>query len=117
MLPTLDAIDKYIQRHANRASIQRAKECRVAQDSLDDDSATYTCPGSTGALYYITLRYAKRLSAHCTCPYDYGGICKHSVAALRASAPRFPRGTDLHPHARANHRPCNHHRGLQPPRH
>ena len=83
MLPTLDAIDKYIQRHANRASIQRAKECRVAQDSLDDDSATYTCPGSTGALYYITLRYAKRLSAHCTCPYDYGGICKHSVAALR----------------------------------
>ena len=83
MLPTLDAIDKYIQRHANRASIQRAKECRVAQDSLDDDNATYTCAGSTGTLYRITLHYTKKLSAHCTCPYNYGGLCKHSVAALR----------------------------------
>ncbi|MFC2304802.1 MAG: SWIM zinc finger domain-containing protein, partial [Cardiobacterium hominis] len=80
MLPTPDTIDKYIQKHASRASIQRAKECRVEQDFLEDDSAEYTCLGSSGAHYRITLRYAKKLSAHCTCPYNYGGLCKHSVA-------------------------------------
>ena len=49
MLPTPDTIDKYIQKHASRASIQRAKECRVEQDFLEDDSAEYTCLGSSGA--------------------------------------------------------------------
>ena len=95
MLPTPDAIDKYIQKHASRASIQRAKECRVEQDFLEDDSAEYTCLGSSGAHYRITLRYAKKLSAHCTCPYNYGGLCKHSVAALR----------DLADHIRAQNPP------------
>ena len=117
MLPTPDTIDKYIQKHASRASIQRAKECRVEQDFLEDDSAEYTCLGSSGAHYRITLRYAKKLSAHCTCPYNYGGLCKHSVAALRDLAdphprtksttslppgrapPASPRSADLHPHA------------------
>ena len=95
MLPTPDTIDKYIQKHASRASIQRAKECRVEQDFLEDDSAEYTCLGSSGAHYRITLRYAKKLSAHCTCPYNYGGLCKHSVAALR----------DLADHIRAQNPP------------
>ena len=95
MLPTPDTIDKYIQKHASRASIQRAKECRVEQDFLEDDSAEYTCLGSSGAHYRITLRYAKKLSVHCTCPYNYGGLCKHSVAALR----------DLADHIRAQNPP------------
>ena len=74
MLPTPDTIDKYIQKHASRASIQRAKECRVEQDFLEDDSAEYTCLGSSGAHYRITLNGALT--------NDQAALLRHTLQAF-----------------------------------
>ena len=44
------------------------------------------CEG-TQAPYYrvqVELDEAGIRSAHCTCPYEYGGLCKHTVALLLA---------------------------------
>jgi len=36
-------------------------------------------------LYTITVwEDEEEIKASCTCPYDWGGICKHSVAAMLA---------------------------------
>lgn len=43
--------------------------------------------GSQYEPYQVTVEFAQNeiLSANCTCPYDYGGWCKHIVAALLAA--------------------------------
>lgn len=40
--------------------------------------------GSEDYLYDVAVhaQTAEQLSTQCTCPYDYGPICKHSVAVL-----------------------------------
>src|SRR5512135_1951816 len=42
------------------------------------------CEGTQQPYYrvQIELDEAGIRSAHCTCPYEYGGLCKHTVALL-----------------------------------
>jgi uncharacterized Zn finger protein len=44
------------------------------------------CEGSSYEAYRVsaTLEKGGILSTHCTCPYDWGGLCKHIVALLLA---------------------------------
>jgi uncharacterized Zn finger protein len=44
------------------------------------------CEGSSYEPYRVSVRLGARgiESTHCTCPYDWGGICKHRVALLLA---------------------------------
>ena len=44
------------------------------------------CEGSGYAPYRLSAQLGTNgvLSTHCTCPYDWGGICKHRVALLLA---------------------------------
>lgn len=44
------------------------------------------CRGSRGASYRLSVQLGPGgvVAAHCTCPYDWGGICKHIVALLLA---------------------------------
>ncbi|MCY4063101.1 MAG: SWIM zinc finger family protein [Chloroflexi bacterium] len=42
------------------------------------------CVGSSSAAYRVTATFDEsgHLTTHCTCPYDWGGDCKHIVALL-----------------------------------
>lgn len=42
------------------------------------------CVGSSSAAYRVTASFDESgcLTTHCTCPYDWGGDCKHIVALL-----------------------------------
>lgn len=41
--------------------------------------------------YTVTIRVDKKtITATCTCPYDWGGYCKHIVATLIALTVKFP---------------------------
>lgn len=46
--------------------------------------------------YTVTLRIDKEgLDASCTCPYDWGGYCKHIMATLIALSEEYPMVTEL----------------------
>jgi len=41
--------------------------------------------------YTVTIRTGKKtIAATCTCPYDWGGYCKHIVATLIALSENYP---------------------------
>jgi uncharacterized Zn finger protein len=41
--------------------------------------------------YTVTIRTdIKTITATCTCPYDWGGYCKHIVATLIALSENYP---------------------------
>ncbi len=42
------------------------------------------CVGTSSAAYHVTASFdeAGDLTTHCTCPYDWGGDCKHIIALL-----------------------------------
>ena len=86
MYPTPEAIAQYIATHAFPTSIARGMRYEANEEEITDKKASYFCYGSQGAIYRITINYSKKLSVKCTCPYSFGGICKHSVAALEALA-------------------------------
>jgi uncharacterized Zn finger protein len=56
----------------------------VSNTSIQDNLLIGDCEG-TQAPYYrvqVELDEAGIRSANCTCPYEYGGLCKHTVAVL-----------------------------------
>lgn len=42
------------------------------------------CVGSSAAAYYVSASFdgARIVETSCTCPYDWGGDCKHIIAML-----------------------------------
>ena len=86
MYPTPETIAQYIATHASPTSIARGMRYEANEEEITDKKASYFCYGSQGAIYRITINYSKKLNVKCTCPYSFGGICKHSVAALEALA-------------------------------
>ena len=92
MLPTPDTIEQYIRSHAIPASIARADEYQARLDAVSPYGAIYRCVGKRTS-YTVAIHYSKTLKTECSCPYDHEGICKHSVAALRAFA-RYLREQD-----------------------
>ena len=56
----------------------------VSNTAIQDNLLIGDCEG-TQAPYYrvqVELNEAGIRSANCTCPYEYGGLCKHTVALL-----------------------------------
>ena len=51
------------------------------------DTLYASVAGSDDEPYQVTVRFADNqiADAECTCPYDWGGWCKHIVAALLAA--------------------------------
>jgi len=65
----------------------RANHIRIKAFGLGSDNqrATYVVYGSGRKMYTVQVNKfnSKDISTTCTCPYDWGGLCKHAVAALR----------------------------------
>src|SRR5680860_29367 len=70
----------------NSTSNSRAKANYVDSKliSNSNDFFEFSCIGSSPEPYTITIELGKNniKTTSCTCPYDYGGICKHTIASL-----------------------------------
>ena len=55
---------------------------RVASVSLDGNRVSAEVRGTRTYQVWAEERKGGRLPYHCTCPYDWGGACKHVVAVL-----------------------------------
>lgn len=78
-------IQNFIKKNSSTITRERAKEMNPVETTRKDNEAIFLCIGSTHKLYTITITAAKddkSVSAECTCPYDFGGLCKHAVASL-----------------------------------
>src|SRR3989304_5589117 len=80
--------ESMIRAGADPQSFQRGKalyeDDAISNGSLQGNTLSGDCEG-TSAPYYrvrVTLDEAGIRDADCTCPYEYGGYCKHIVALL-----------------------------------
>ena len=77
-----------IQQHANSQSVERGGDYfeigAVISVIRRDDGIHAKVEGSEYEPYAVAIRFDDGgiLSAHCSCPYEYGGWCKHIVAVL-----------------------------------
>lgn len=100
----LDVTDAVLARHADGASIERGRQYwesgSVASLRYNAAGLEAEVWGSERQPYRVSVRFAAEgdrwipEAAGCTCPYDYGGWCKHIVASLleARSVPTQPDG-------------------------
>ncbi|MBD2190005.1 SWIM zinc finger family protein [Pseudanabaena mucicola] len=85
-MPALKISESVIRQNASDKSFQRGKEYARSQSVKDlfwrDQTLQATVAGST--YYRVSIGFSNRgiKSAECSCPYDFGGWCKHIVAVL-----------------------------------
>jgi uncharacterized Zn finger protein len=80
-----------IRRHAGSEIFDRGRDYydggMVQQLLLRGDTLTAEVEGSQYEPYQVSVHFTGNeiVDANCTCPYDWGGWCKHIVAALLAA--------------------------------
>ncbi|MDX2255767.1 MAG: SWIM zinc finger family protein [Pseudanabaenaceae cyanobacterium bins.39] len=85
-MPTLKISESVIRQNTSDKSFERGKEYARSQSVQDlfwrDHTLQATVAGST--YYRVSIGFSDRgiQSAKCSCPYDFGGWCKHIVAVL-----------------------------------
>ena len=79
-------IAKFINKNADSNSIKRSFSIYPVLKSINNKQAVYECQGSARKPYTVKIFTDDILSVQCSCPYDFGGICKHSVASLESFA-------------------------------
>ncbi|MCC9033284.1 SNF2-related protein [Chryseobacterium sp. Ch-15] len=75
-------IVQFIKNNARSESISKSFSVYPVLKNITSSSAVYECKGTANKPYKITIFYDKQINVLCTCPYDYAGICKHSIASL-----------------------------------
>ncbi len=85
-MPPLKISESVIRQNASDKSFERGKEYARSQAVRDlvlrDQTLQASVVGST--YYRVSIGFSDReiQSANCSCPYDFGGWCKHIVAVL-----------------------------------
>jgi len=76
-------IVQFIKSHAHAESIRKSFDVYPMLKNMSTSSAVYECKGTASKPYKISISITdKKINVRCSCPYDYGGICKHSIASL-----------------------------------
>src|SRR5712691_2912826 len=89
-MPTPKLTESMIQALASPESFHRGHEYYEAgaifNAALQGDLLLGECEGSSAPSYQVRIQLdnAGIREAACTCPYDWGGVCKHIVALLLA---------------------------------
>ncbi len=97
--PGNERIDLYLSSNATTQSLDKGlyiyrqgKYDLLMMDIKEGGLAIFKVQSERGGdQYTVTIRNfqgKKGLTAACTCPYDWGGLCKHRVAALMALSER-----------------------------
>jgi uncharacterized Zn finger protein len=82
--------ESHIRNLASESSFERGtnyyRDRAVLEPIRQEMELRALCEGSDYEPYQVSVKLAKSGIAEtsCTCPYDYGGICKHIVALLLA---------------------------------
>ncbi len=79
-------IKDYIEKNASSVIKRRAKDVRIiSSKDTSKKSVVFTIDGNGGTYRVVIKNYeSKNISSSCSCPYDWGGLCKHEVACLLA---------------------------------
>ncbi|MBW6483051.1 MAG: DEAD/DEAH box helicase [Vicingaceae bacterium] len=80
----VELLRKYMRENTTQQTRNRASSLAAKLVEIDSDSAVFECQGNAYEPYEITINANdKYTEAECTCPYNYAGICKHSLASIR----------------------------------
>ena len=77
-----------IRAAATPESFQRGRDCfesgAISSASIQETTLLGECEGTSAPFYLVRVELDKAgiRDAECTCPYDWGGLCKHIVALL-----------------------------------
>jgi uncharacterized Zn finger protein len=91
-MTTAKLTEAVIRAGANDKSFQRGRELfrsgAISNAAIQDRTLSGECEGNESPFYKVgaELDDGGIRSATCTCPYDFGGYCKHIVALLLAYA-------------------------------
>ncbi|MCB0078394.1 MAG: SWIM zinc finger domain-containing protein [Anaerolineales bacterium] len=89
MIPTPDLTEGQIRGRASEKSWARGRDYVDLVSDLvwRDGELSARVEGSGWAFYRVVIAFVGNeiASAHCSCPYDWGGDCKHIVATLLAA--------------------------------
>ena len=84
-----DVIEKYIHSNAGPQVIQRGKglyySLKVSNLKYDLQKRSASANVRGTSMYSVKIRLSNdpsSMDSFCSCPYDFGGICKHEVAVL-----------------------------------
>ena len=76
-------LEKYLKKHSSATIQDRANSIYIDFKTHIDNSYIFSYQGSKRKPYTIEVLFRKdKVSTSCSCPYDFGGLCKHEVAAL-----------------------------------
>ena len=85
---TLDEIRELCTESSYERGLEYFHQGRVTDLSQSGKKTTATVAGTSD--YKVTIRADKEdIEASCTCPYDWGGYCKHIVATLIALSTNY----------------------------
>lgn len=78
-------ISQFIKEKSAAASRSKANYVYPKLISNSNDFFEFSCLGSSPKPYNITIELGtnKVKATSCTCPFNYSGICKHTVASLK----------------------------------
>ncbi len=80
-------ISQYISEYSTSQVRSRANRIKISEIEYDETSTHVIAKvlGSRGNRYQVKISNlnSNKISSACSCPYDWGGICKHQVAVLR----------------------------------
>ncbi|NPD45698.1 MULTISPECIES: DEAD/DEAH box helicase [unclassified Lentimicrobium] len=85
---TKDYIDKYVNSHATSVVVKRGKQMyRSGKVDFEDysertDGWSFSVHGTMKYRIIILGVDNLNIETSCTCPFDWGNLCKHSIAAL-----------------------------------
>jgi len=88
-LPLQDYITRFIHFYAEDEIIKRGIRIyrlgNVKLESFDEKNDIFRFKVTGNHTYNVNIDnlLARNVKTSCSCPYDWGGICKHSVAALK----------------------------------
>lgn len=74
--------DTFIKNYTTESSRRRYADSEIQEIEVGDSSINAKVRGSS--VYTITIEFGSTevLSAHCTCPYDNAGYCKHIIHVM-----------------------------------
>ena len=77
-------LEKYITKNSNTNSILYSLSLKPKYIGKGAKTLHFTCKGSTGTEYLISLECNTEsvYESKCNCPYDHGGLCKHIIASI-----------------------------------
>ncbi|UAM97930.1 DEAD/DEAH box helicase [Polaribacter litorisediminis] len=78
----IDQLKKYINEYSTFNIQKRANSVFVNLEIEDGNTFLFSYWGSEMKPYNIDVSIGDKIVTSCSCPYDYGNLCKHEVAAL-----------------------------------